>query len=65
MSEADRKNELILNLYDKFKKDYKTVTDLVKDEKNDLAVSHIVLNRWQNCIYQMFNTCVRAIRNGA
>jgi hypothetical protein len=35
MSEAASKNELILNLYDKFKKDYKTVTD----EKNDLAVS--------------------------
>jgi hypothetical protein len=65
MCEADSKNGLILNLYDKFKKDYKTVADLVKDEKIDLAVSPSVLNMWQNCVCQMFNTYVRVIRNGA
>lgn len=57
ISEADSKNEHILNLYGKFKKEYKTGTYLVNDEKDDLfAVSHSVLNRWQNCVCQLFNT---------
>jgi len=38
------------------KKDCKTGIDLVKDERDDfLAVSHIVLNIWQNCVHHLFN----------
>lgn len=57
ISEADSKNEPIVNLYGKFKKDYKTGTYLMNEEKDDLlGVSHSVLNRWQNCVCQLFNT---------
>jgi len=44
---------------------YQHRTNLLKDEKGDLlAVSHNILSRWKNYLWQLWNVDVRGV-NGA
>jgi hypothetical protein len=57
--ETNSKNKNIRDLYrgiNKFKKDYQTRTNVVKDEKGDLVADyHSILVRWRNHFFHLLN----------